>query len=55
VERRCLSPDDVASIVAGERKELYAAAAMLDGAGRPVEAAGCRGCGILWSTAILGT
>lgn len=42
VERRCLSVDDVTSIVAGERDELQASAALLDGAGRAVEAAGCR-------------
>ena len=42
VERRCLSADDVASIVASEREELHATAAMLDERGRSVEAAGCR-------------
>lgn len=41
-ERRRLSADDVVSIVAGERDELQAAAALLDEAGRAVEAAGCR-------------
>ena len=34
VERRRLSADDVVSIVAGERDELQAAAALLDEAGR---------------------
>lgn len=42
VERRRLSPDDVVSIVAGERRDLEAAATMLDAAERPGEAAGCR-------------
>ena len=42
VERRCLSAADVASIVAGERDELHATAALLDRAGQRVEAEGCR-------------
>jgi hypothetical protein len=42
VERRALSVGDVIAIVAGERDDLHAAAAMLDEAGQPVEAAGCR-------------
>ena len=42
VERRVLSAGDVASIVAGERDLLQATAALLDDAGRPAEAAGCR-------------
>jgi hypothetical protein len=42
VERRGLSAGDVASIVTGERDELAASAATLEGAGRPVEAADCR-------------
>ena len=42
VERRALSVDDVVSIVAGERKDLEATATILDEAGRPAEAAGCR-------------
>jgi hypothetical protein len=42
VERRWLSSDDIASIVTRERNELRAAAALLDEAGRPAEAAGCR-------------
>jgi uncharacterized protein YqeY len=42
VARRSLSAADLVSIVAGERDELQAAAAVLDEAGRTVEAAGCR-------------
>ena len=42
VERRWLSADVIASIVTRERNELQAAAALLDAAGRPGEAAGCR-------------
>jgi hypothetical protein len=42
VERRWLSSDVIASIVIRERNELRAAAALLEEAGRPAEAAGCR-------------
>jgi uncharacterized protein len=42
VERRCLSAADVASLVADERRELQATAALFDEAGRPAEAAGWR-------------
>jgi len=42
VERRCLSPAAVATIVAGEHRELHATAALFDRAGRPAEAARCR-------------
>lgn len=42
VERRWLSADVVASIVERERNELQSAAALLDAAGRPAQAAGCR-------------
>lgn len=42
VKRRRLSADGVVPIVAGQRDELQAAAALLDEAGRAVEAAGCR-------------
>jgi uncharacterized protein YqeY len=42
VERRWLSADVIASIVGRERDELQATAALLEEAGRPVEAAGCR-------------
>jgi uncharacterized protein YqeY len=42
VERRWLSADVAMSIVERERNELEAAAALLDEAGRPAEAAGCR-------------
>lgn len=42
VERRWLSAETVLSIVVRERDELEASAALLDEAGRPAEAAGCR-------------
>lgn len=42
VERRRLAADRVVSIVAGERNELEATAAILDAAGRPTDAARCR-------------
>ena len=42
VERRWLSADVIRSIVARERNELHVMAALLEEAGRPTEAAGCR-------------
>jgi uncharacterized protein YqeY len=42
VQRRTLTADDVAAIVAGEQRELTAAAALLDETGRASEAAACR-------------
>jgi uncharacterized protein len=42
VERRFLSTVDEQAVVARERDELHASAAVLDKAGRPAEAAACR-------------
>ena len=42
VERRRLASDDVSALVAAERDELTAAAAVLDTAGRTTEADVCR-------------
>jgi uncharacterized protein YqeY len=42
VERRFLASDDVLSIVARQRDELLASAAVFDSIGRPAEAARCR-------------
>ena len=42
VERRNLGTVDVIAVVAGERDELQAAAAVLDAAGRTTEADACR-------------
>jgi uncharacterized protein YqeY len=50
VARQILSTDDEQTIVARERDELHASAAVLDEAGRPAEAARCRAAAAILDT-----